>query len=807
MIPTKKIILENIEEMLAAYIEGNLSEQEEAIVDGILSEDSSLNDMFLEACQDIVDTVNNEEIVDSLDANEADIIDYDDFNIEALLKDLPDTNEIDADIESFKHEDLPLSIIDETVVSNHIDNPLQIGETPEGTFSAYVKQGYSDTCAIMSQKIILDAYGIHYTEDELREQAKELGLYTEGQGTSINDMGKLLIHNNCPCTNYIGGNIADIVKAFSEGKMVMMAVDSGELWRTGFLGRLWEKLEDKIPFIGGPDHALLVTGIDASDPEHVMVIVTDPGSGELNKPYPIEQFIDAAKDSNFFMTVTDTPRPNVFEAYHVPEMTHLTKIGDLSYHEFIENFSQYFSKADSLGLSLPSNVVEDLYALIIGEEVPINNNDASTDEMITPEVLDNISTGESTDGINNGANLDNSDCGFLNDESLEIEKDHKIVKDDDSLSESDGKTLHKGELLQSGERFNENVMGMRTFGYKPNYELDTFDPNIYQGYSNTCAIRSQEIILRDYGIMIPQEELMQYAEHKGWFNPDPEEGGTDPRFAGNLIDDCGIKTIRKYDADIFDIIGELRAGHRVMVGVDSKELWLRNEPNVIKRLFQNVVNHGKDIIQDANDIDGATHALIVAGVRVNPSDPSDIHVTIIDPGTGEMCVEYTFKEFENAWEDSHHYMVATTIPAPFQYNSETHLMEPSGFYTDYIPSMQEIPQELTNIFKLSDEYYDIFEKFEPIYDKDFMIPELSDDNHTNESHISEFTQDEPYSLNDSITDDEIDTVPYTYPVDDSEPYMFQGFDEDASKDTFLDINQEPDSSHDTDHFSDFDTGE
>lgn len=637
MIPTKKIILENIEEMLAAYIEGNLSEQEEAIVDGILSEDSSLNDMFLEACQDIVDTVNNEEIVASLDANEADIIDYDDFNIEALLKDLPDTNEIDADIESFKHEDLPLSIIDETVVSNHIDNPLQIGETPEGTFSAYVKQGYSDTCAIMSQKIILDAYGIHYTEDELREQAKELGLYTDGQGTSINDMGKLLIHNNCPCTNYIGGNIADIVKAFSEGKMVMMAVDSGELWRTGFLGRLWEKLEDKIPFIGGPDHALLVTGIDASDPEHVMVIVTDPGSGELNKPYPIEQFIDAAKDSNFFMTVTDTPRPNVFEAYHVPEMTHLTKIGDLSYHEFIENFSQYFSKADSLGLSLPSNVVEDLYALIIGEEVPINN-----------------------------------------------------------------------------------------------YELDTFDPNIYQGYSNTCAIRSQEIILRDYGIMIPQEELMQYAEHKGWFNPDPEEGGTDPRCAGNLIDDCGIKTIRKYDADIFDIIGELRAGHRVMVGVDSKELWLRNEPNVIKRLFQNVVNHGKDLIQDVNDIEGATHALIVAGVRVNPSDPSDIHVTIIDPGTGEMCVEYTFKEFENAWEDSHHYMVATTIPAPYQYNSETHLMEPSGFYTDYIPSIQEIPYELTNTFKLSESYYDSFDEYNPVYSEDSPIEYSSGENQLDE---------------------------------------------------------------------------
>ena len=388
MMPTNKMILENLEEMLGAYIEGNLSEKEEAAIDGILSENSSLNDVFIETCQDIMSTGNSEGFSDSLD-NDSEIVPYDELDIDKLL--LEHSSIGNGDEYSFSIEDgvFDGSVdggIAATISSNHIDNPLQIGEIPDGTFSPNVKQGFSDTCAVMSQKLILDAYGIHYTEEELREQAKELGLYREGYGTSLNDMGKLLIHNNCPCTNYIGGNIADLVKAFSEGKMVMMAVDSGELWRKGFLGRLWEKLEDKIPFIGGPDHALLVTGIDASDPENIMVIVTDPGRGDLNIPYPMEQFIDAAKDSHFFMTITDYPKPHVFDAFDNPQMQHLPKIGELNYHSFIDKFGQYFSLANSLGVSMPENVVEDLFSMVSGEDESIDlNEDISTGVFETDE--------------------------------------------------------------------------------------------------------------------------------------------------------------------------------------------------------------------------------------------------------------------------------------------------------------------------------------------------------------------------------------------------------------------------------------
>ena len=324
----------------------------------------------------------------------------------------------------------------------------------------------------------------------------------------------------------------------------------------------------------------------------------------------------------------------------------------------------------------------------------------------------------------------------------DLQNDNSTIWDDNVeifLREEEEKLLAMDDLtLQGNEDFVNDIIKplemkeLKTYGYEPNYKLDKFDPNIFQGYDNTCAIRSQQIVLRDYGIMIPQEELMKYATDKGWFDPDPENGGTEPQFAGNLLDDCGIETIRTEDATIYDIIAELRAGHRVMVAVDADELWLKKEPNLFKRLFQNFVNHGRDYIQDAANIEGANHALIVAGVNVNPSDPSDIHVTLIDTGTGEMCVEYTLKEFDEAWKDSHHFMVATTIPAPYQYNSETHQMEPSGFETDYIPSTHEIPYELQNIFKLSDSYYESFDEYNPVYSEDSSIEYSSGENQLDE---------------------------------------------------------------------------
>ena len=330
-----------------------------------------------------------------------------------------------------------------------------------------------------------------------------------------------------------------------------------------------------------------------------------------------------------------------------------------------------------------------------------------------------------------------------NTEKNDSELIEKAIKEDSMLSETfnavrnNGSSnngfdweLHKGDfgfwelglppIVTEEDIINAQIQnsmaGKKTYGYESNNEIDKFDPAIWQGNQPTCAIRSQEIILRDYGIFHSQDELIEFATKNGWFDPDPIKGGTDKYAVGNLLDACGIPTTRTDNATIYDIISELKAGHRVIVSVDADELWVKKEPNLFKRLIAQVNNKANDKIQDFLGLEGANHALVVAGVNVNPKDPSDIKVTLIDSGTGDVCIEYSFKDFHNAWNDGHCRMISTDIPAPFQYNYYTHQIEPSNVATSYAPSMIQMPDGLTNQFSLSDNYFETYKDLKPEYD-------------------------------------------------------------------------------------------
>ena len=677
MINIKKDFLTSFgsaEEMFVAYTEGNFTLEEEKIFDELLEENPQLSESFI----DFGISCSNSELDEIFVPDEAELQGIkayrEHFDIDSILSS-PPRHQLGNYLHSI--EDLLVSTyglgetagsvgettgsvgetagsVGETAGSvgciiavsgnlNHemAEGPMQVGEAPVNGHSSYVKQGYRDTCAINAQKIILDAYGKSFTEEELIQQAIENGLYTEGKGTSIDDMGGLLKINGCPCTNYVFGNVADLTRALAEGKMVMMAVDSGELWTESqsLIGRIWEKVEDYIPFINGADHALLVTGIDARDPNNVLVVVTDPGSGDLNKTYPIEQFVDAAKDSLFFMTITDNPKPHVFDSFAQDNVQNLPQIGAMTYEDFITDYSPYFGSEKLM----PSNVIEQYSSAILG----------------------------------------------------------------------------------------------KTYGYESNPvpAKENFYPDVYQGNGNTCAIDAQMLVMRDYGIIIPKEDLINYAIYKGWFNPDPKEGGTPKDNVGDLLDACALTTKRTENATIYDIIAELRAGHRVIVSVDANELWVKNEPNLFKKLFGNVVNKVTDGIQNILDIEGANHALIVAGVNVNPDDPSDLKVTLIDTGSGEVCIEYKYEDFYNAWKDGKCLMVSTQVPAPYQYNYQTNMVEPSGIETEFVPSQITLPHGLNNEFRLDESFYNYTQA--PTYTYENL---LWKDMHTDYPELDSFMQ-------------------------------------------------------------------
>lgn len=191
-------------------------------------------------------------------------------------------------------------------------------------------QQYADTCAIKSQQLILNDFGIPCTEDDLVKYSAEHGWYS-GNGTSMEDVGNLLEEAGIQCTRQCDANVFNLVNELSQGHKVIVGVDSGELWGNRFT----EWLKDF--FLGvTPDHALLVTGIDTSDPNNIKIIVTDPGTGEAGKAYPLEQFMDAWSDASCYMCSTNDPVPST-----VPGMEnfdymegHIPNVAGIDYSQF-----------------------------------------------------------------------------------------------------------------------------------------------------------------------------------------------------------------------------------------------------------------------------------------------------------------------------------------------------------------------------------------------------------------------------------------------------------------------------------------
>jgi hypothetical protein len=200
------------------------------------------------------------------------------------------------------------------------------GESPLNIFVDDVRQIYSDTCAIKSQELILKEFGYNISEDQLVQEAMNNGWYQPGGGTSPANVGKLLELHGIPVAQYENANIFNLVNELAQGHKVIVGVDSGELWNNGFL----ENMEDKITGEQA-DHALLVSGIDTTDPNNVKVIVTDPGSGDYCREYSMDQFIDAWQDSNCFMVTTQNAVPNIFEPFAQLNFTDITSLPTIGY--------------------------------------------------------------------------------------------------------------------------------------------------------------------------------------------------------------------------------------------------------------------------------------------------------------------------------------------------------------------------------------------------------------------------------------------------------------------------------------------
>lgn len=152
----------------------------------------------------------------------------------------------------------------------------------------------------------------------------------------------------------------------------------------------------------------------------------------------------------------------------------------------------------------------------------------------------------------------------------------------------------------------------------------------YQGQTGRCAIYAQKFAIEAItGREIPIEELVAVAEENGWFVPGENEGTVSLNM-DKLVEYYGVENEMSFNNDIESLEEALNDGHKVIVSVDSGQIW-KGEEN--------------DIFSPETTAD---HAVEVIGI--DRTDPESPMVVLNDSGTPNGCGELVPLEvFENAW--------------------------------------------------------------------------------------------------------------------------------------------------------------
>lgn len=298
-------------------------------------------------------------------------------------------------------------------------------------------------------------------------------------------------------------------------------------------------------------------------------------------------------------------------------------------------------------------------------------------------------------------------------------------------------------------------VGMETDG-------GAFSPYIFQGNENTCAIHSQYHVLKDYGYTGTVEDLKEMAIENGWYDP---KHGTSIEDVGKLLEANGVPCDVYVNANEYNLVSELAQGKRVIVGVDSGELW--EGEGVLTDFFERIFGCGAD------------HAVVVSGI--NTADPNNVKVILTDSGAGQAAVEYPLDRFMDAWKDGKCTMwVPQNPPSPDQNLARLvnfdwelgHLAKVGEFTYDTIQSMQSVFERIS---------FDNIESWWQNLKDEFVGSTTHPDGSTS------FTDDpsEPgplYSENEAMYDGEPETFDS---LDDTMPDQ-TGFDNDWSDDTVSD---------------------
>jgi hypothetical protein len=146
---------------------------------------------------------------------------------------------------------------------------------------------------------------------------------------------------------------------------------------------------------------------------------------------------------------------------------------------------------------------------------------------------------------------------------------------------------------------------------------------------------------------------------------------------GNLLRLYGIDCHEQTGASIEALIGELAQGRKVIVGVDSGEMW--NQDYILEDFFHQA----------------ADHAIWVTGI--NMDDPNNPKVIVNDSGDPNGAgKEYDLSVFIDAWKDSGFFYVATNDAPPDFHLAASGFDPAQGLFADMVSYLGRFDSDFQN---------------------------------------------------------------------------------------------------------------
>jgi len=173
-----------------------------------------------------------------------------------------------------------------------------VGNPDEWAFY-YHAQTNPSSCALVAQQGILKTFGIEVSESDLIDTGIENGVFSNHNGTPMENVGDILEIYGVKTEKFYNGDIENLIDELKDGNKVIVGLDANEVWSPQSSLDPFNYWKTELPDSG---HAVWITGIDK---EQGVVIMNDSGipNGQA-RVVEINDFLNSWEDYNNFYCTT-----------------------------------------------------------------------------------------------------------------------------------------------------------------------------------------------------------------------------------------------------------------------------------------------------------------------------------------------------------------------------------------------------------------------------------------------------------------------------------------------------------------------